>query len=1134
MVEPEHRADVLLNRRYRATPEDLMKSRSLQVTLLLASCLLLARQAAAQEEYFGKNKVQYHHFSWSYIQSDHFDIYFDQGGRSLAEFTASAAESAYTSISKSFRYQLINRVPIIVYNSHNAFQQTNVVSEYLEEGIGGVTELFKNRVILPFEGEYKKFRHVIHHELVHAVINDMFYGGSIQSIIANNITLQLPMWLNEGLAEYEALKWDTDSDMFLRDATVHEYLPDIRSLYGYFAYRGGQSVWWYIANKYGEQKVGEILNRIKSTRNVEAGFRGSVGLTLEELSERWQKEQKVMYWPDIAKREEPADYARRLTDHRKDGSFYNTSPAITPQGDKIAFISNRSDYFDVFLMNAVDGTVTEKLVAGNSTNNFEELHLLTPGISWSPDGKKLALAVKAGEEDAIMIVDIESGSQEKLAFGLDGIFSVVWSPKGDKLTFVGNAAQQSDIYIYDLTTRQVTNLTNDIFSDSSPAWMPDGSSLIFSSDRGAERSGTDVMRLGHDQLDLYRLDLATRQVIRIAEWPNSDETSTVVGPDGKNILFVSDRNGVNNIYAMNLETGKFRPITNSLSGVYQLSLSRDGSKLAFASLNNAGFDLFLMRNPFDRDIKIAELEPSEYYKGKYGQMKAPVAAEIKPAGPAPSSASGDTLRRAPLAAADTSHHAPLAAGDTSHHAALAASDTPHQAPLAAGDTSRHASLAAADTSHQAPLAASDTSRRSAPVDTTQRYGGNVQIDFSNYVFRDTLEQSVPTDSSIRKMPKIADNMDADGNYKVNKYKLNFTPDIIYGNAGYDTFYGVTGSTVMAFSDLMGDHQIIFVTNLLLDLKNSDYGLQYYYLPNRLDLGFGGFHSARFIIVNDIYGGSLYRFRTYGANVSASYPFNRFDRTEFSLNWYNIERENLDVPGDPLHKRTVLVPSISYTHDTSLWGLISPVNGSRYKFTAFGTPKLGSDGLSFVNLDGDYRTYFRLGRNYTMALRMAGGGSFGRNPQKFIIGGVDNWINRQFEGGYIPIQNAEDFIFLQTGVPLRGYNYNAAIGSRYALFNFEFRYPFFAILQAGPLPLGLQSLGGVFFFDAGSAWDKESDYKAFIRNDQGQLVTRDLLMGMGTGARIYFIGFLVKFDVAWAWNWAGFSQPKYYFSLGADW
>ena len=196
-----------------------------RVAAICIVMVTLTGRGAAQEEEFGRNKVQYTRFHWSYIQTDHFDIYFSDGGQYLAEFAATAAESAYTSISKSFRYQLVNRVPIIVYNSHNDFQQTNVVNSYLEEGIGGVTELFKNRMVLPFEGDYKKFRHVIHHELVHAVINDMFYGGSIQSIIANNITLQLPIWFNEGLAEFEALRWDTDSDMFLRDATVHEYLP---------------------------------------------------------------------------------------------------------------------------------------------------------------------------------------------------------------------------------------------------------------------------------------------------------------------------------------------------------------------------------------------------------------------------------------------------------------------------------------------------------------------------------------------------------------------------------------------------------------------------------------------------------------------------------------------------------------------------------------------------------------------------------------------------------------------------------------------------------------------------------------------------------------------------------------------
>lgn len=153
--------------------------------------------ASAQSDNFGKNKVQYKHFTWSFIQSDHFDIYFSGDGEALAQFTAMAAESAYTSISTLFRYQLVNRVPFVIYISHNEFQQTNVISEYMEEGIGGVTELFKNRVVVPFEGDYGKFRHVIHHELVHAVMNDMFYGGSIQSIISNNISLQLPLWLAE-------------------------------------------------------------------------------------------------------------------------------------------------------------------------------------------------------------------------------------------------------------------------------------------------------------------------------------------------------------------------------------------------------------------------------------------------------------------------------------------------------------------------------------------------------------------------------------------------------------------------------------------------------------------------------------------------------------------------------------------------------------------------------------------------------------------------------------------------------------------------------------------------------------------------------------------------------------------------
>ncbi len=1034
--------------------------RKTKLWIVLAAAMLLAALPAtgvAQVDAFGKNKVQYTKFNWSYLQTDHFDVYFADDGYPLAEFAAVAAESAYVSISKLFKYQLVNRVPLIVYNSHNAFQQTNVISEYLEEGIGGVTELFKNRVVVPFEGDYRKFRHVIHHELVHAVINDLYYGGSIQSIITNNISLQLPLWFNEGLAEYEALKWDTDTDMFIRDATVNQYLPPMQQLYGYFAYRGGQSLFHYIANKYGEQKIGEILNRIKSTRSVEAGIRGSIGLTMEELSERWQKELKVEYWPDIAKREDPTDYARRLTDHKKDGGFYNTSPTLSPQGDKVAFISNRNGFFDVFVMNAVDGTQIEKVVDGQQTPNFEELHLLTPGISWSPDGKRLAIAAKAGEQDAILLVDVKSGDIEKLTFGLEGIFSVNWSPKGDNLAFVGNSARESDIYVYNMETKTLSNLTSDIYSDEEPSWSPDGKILYFASDRAGTLPGDSAQVYTHrfHSLDIYEITVADRTLRQLTHWSESDQSSPVASPDGKKLLFVSDRNGINNIYELRIDSASIRPITNSISGVYQLSMSRDGTKLAFSSLNQSGFDIFLLRSPFDRVVKTATLEPTPYRKSQ----------------------------STPLPAA------------------------PDTTPVA----------------QAAP----------SPKDTVGLYGKDIQLDFSNYVFSEGKDETLPKDSLISRLPKIAGNVDEEGRYRVNKYKLNFTPDIVYGNAGYDTFYGVTGSTIMAFSDLMGDHQIIFSTNLLLDLKNSDYALQYYYLANRIDYGVGGFHSARFVLINDVYGGSLYRFRTYGATLSAQYPFDRFNRMDFGVSWFNISKENLDVASDPAQTRSLIVPNLSYTHDTSLWGMLSPISGSRYRFDLFGTPKLGATGLSFLNIGADYRTYIRLGHNYSLALRYAGGASIGANPQKFIIGGVESWINYTIEGGYVPLQNAEDFIFLQTGLPLRGYNYNAAIGSKYSLFNFEFRYPLFAFLQAGPLPLGVQSLAGVMFFDAGSAWNKEKDYVAFTKNELGQTVTRDLLMGMGTGARIYFLGFLVRFDVAWAWYYNNFSPPKYYLSLGAD-
>jgi Tol biopolymer transport system component len=1024
---------------------------------------------------FGQNKVQYKNFTWYYIQTTHFDIYFSQEGTTLAEFASKAAEDALKSIQTSFNYRINNRITLIVYNSTNDFQETNVTDVYLTEGIEGFTELFKNRVVVQFTGSYKKFRHLIHHELVHAVMNDLFYGGSLQNIISSNITVNIPLWFSEGMAEYQALGWDYDTDMFIRDAALNEYLPDIQRLGGYFAYRGGQSVFYYISTKYGKQKIGELITKVKATGSAEEGIKASLGLTLEELNERWKKDIKKRFWPDIAIRKDPEEFAKRLTDPKKNDGFYNTSPALSPQGDKIAFLSNRDYYFDVYLMDAIDGRIIKRLVRGSRSADFEELNVLTPGISWNPEGTKIALAAKRKGYDVIYIIDVESEDSEILPFRMDGIQSVAWSSDGSKIAFVGHNPHQSDIYLYEFSNNTVINLTNDIFSDIDPAWSHDDKIIFFASDRNdnlnayALPDSFSISAHNYGQNDIYSINLETRVIERITDLPYSDETSPVTDADGRELIFVSDLNGINNIYKLSLiaDTAEVVPITNSVSGLYQLSASRDAKKLLFSTLNQASFNLFQMNNPFDPKTDGEELKPT-LFKEANDRYRIKSEEEIivfeENEVPSPS----DTLIQ-----------------------------------IFTGNY----------------------------IDTTGVYGDSIRIDFNNYVFGKDIK--IADDTSYRAKFNLSDNLDREGNYRVNRYKINFSPDLIYANAGYSTLYGLLGTTVLSFSDVLGNHRLIGVTSLQIDLKNSDYGLAYYYLPERINFGVEAFHTARFVFFSRGPEINLFRFRNFGGVVSASYPLSRFNRFDAGLSYLNVSSENLDNPTEISEKTSYLIPAVSYIHDNALWGYTSPVDGSRYRLDLFGNPGISGKKLSFYSVMGDYRTYLRFWTDYSFAFRLSGGFSGGANPQRFFIGGIENWINRRFATGDIPINSAADFAFLTPAMPLRGYDYAEQIGTRYGLMNLELRFPLIRYLVTGALPVLFSNILGTAFIDVGSAWNSEKDLRFFERTAEGTLVSRDLLMGTGVGARIFFLYFLLRFDVAWAYDMDAFSRPKFYFSLGLD-
>lgn len=1036
---------------------------SILVAALLCG-LLGATPAPAQQ--FGKNKVQYRKFDWKYIQSDNFDIYFyDSAGLNLAKFTAHAAENALTEVQSHWRYRITDRIALVIYNSKNDFQQTNVVGEYLPEGVGGVTELYKNRVTVPFEGDWEKFRHVIHHELVHAVLNDKFYGGSIQALVSNNVRFFLPIWMNEGLAEFESQNgYDIETDMFIRDAVMGENLPPLERLGGYWAYRGGQAFYWYVEQTYGRDKIGELLNRAKATGDLNAAFRGAFGKDVAEFSEQWAYDLKKIYWPDIADKKRPRDFALRLTDHRKDDSYFNTSPSLSPGGDKLAYISDRDGYRSIYVLDVNSPRQIRKLIQGEENVDFEELHLLTPSIAWSPDGRHISVAVKSKGRDAIYIIDVVDGDQKRLIFDLDAIYSVDWSPDGSKLAFQGIHGDQADIYTYDIESEELANLTDDIFSDQEPNWSPDGRTIYFVSDRRdnpirqANRNNFLVWNYDYHARDIYTIDAGTLALNRISYSESVVENSPTPGPDGK-LMFLSDENGIFNVYVLDSAGARPRPITNSISGIEQLSLTRDGSMLAFTSWNGDGQDIFMVRMPFTARVDGDTLAKTTYLKREQ----------------ALAAAGGEGVQSQPVT--------PV---------------TPVTEVGGYGDVK-------IDLAEAAPVATGSVSAYAADRETIPAPGG-------------------PADARTET-----------GDFIVKDYKVKFTPDLIQATGNYTSFYGVQAVTQMLFSDMLGDHQIFVGTSLLLDLKNSDFVLSYGYLPEKIDYSVDLFHSSRFMNIRTS-GRNEYltRFRQYGITGRASNPFDRFSRLDLGLSVVNLTREPVrgETPISGQSKLT-LVPNLTYVFDNSRMWAFSPASGTRYNATITASPRLGANGVGFYSVMGDFRHYIPISKfgDYSVGGRIAGGASFGPNPQKFFIGGVENWFNYEIRDNVLPIENAEDFLFATPAYPMRGYIYNQQLGSNYLLSNVEFRFPILQAFVGNPLLSLFQYISGVVFVDAGTAWS--GGLNLATKRTDGTLVTDDLLLGTGLGARAYFLGFPFRFDVAWSYNLDSWSPPRYYLSMGYD-
>lgn len=139
-------------------------------------------------------------------------------------------------------------------------------------------------------------------------------------------------------------------------------------------------------------------------------------------------------------------------------------PIWSPDGRKIAFISDRNGTSDIYVMNA-DGTNVVDLTNNNNASDFTPI--------WSPDGKKIVFTSSRDDGSAIYVMNVDGTHLINLTSSSPaGGRDMVWSPDGTKIAFISDNNYTSEIYVVDADGTNLIRLTNNDVNDDTPVWSP--------------------------------------------------------------------------------------------------------------------------------------------------------------------------------------------------------------------------------------------------------------------------------------------------------------------------------------------------------------------------------------------------------------------------------------------------------------------------------------------------------------------------------------------------------------------------------------------------------------------------------------------------------------------------------------
>lgn len=1064
---------------------------------------------------FGKNRVQYSDNYWKYYRFERFDVYSYEEGTELSLYVADFVEKELPLIERFFDYDMEQRLIFLCYDKMSEFRQSNIglSSEQASYNIGGKTQIIQNKVAVFFEGDHVKFKQQIRAAIAEVLINELMYGNSLVSNVANKTTINLPDWYTKGLISFVSNPWDYTIENRVKDGIISGEYDKLVRLSDDDAVYAGHSLWKYVADLYGEAIIPNILYLTKVNKSAESGFLYVLGQKLKEISIDWTAYYLGMY-TSVDSRGELPDKAYEVKRPRKGLAYQQVS--ISPNGRYLAYVTNQSGKYKIW---TYDNTKEKHHRIYRKGENLEqETDFSYPIIDWHPSSEILGFIT---EEKGLLFIHYYNVKKDELTtrrlLRFDKILSMDFSPDRRKIVFSAINKGQTDIYIYDIAAATREQITDDIADDFNPRFMGNMEGISFSSNR---RNDT-IFRKGYDPVN----NTTTGFAIYVYDY---NQKSSVLKK-------ISEGDYINHIQPLYQGKDRFIYLSDK-NGIYNQYMAEYDSAIAFID-TTIHYRYFANSYPltnYNRNILNHDFNPSTedfanilYHDGRYHMYKYP--SDLV-------DAYGDELQ-------NTDYR-------NRHVERLQREDSIHSIEIKT-------------------ISIQEIIDNRLIIDEDTIVLPEYKLDINKYVFEREKLNFFNEQLKDKHIHLVMDSVEKEPNIYFD-YRTAFYPDELVNqidysflNESYQTFTGgqfyYNPGFNMLFkvgaNDLFEDYRLVGGIRLSGDFNSSEYLLSFENLKNRLDQQVI-FHRQ---VINYNTQEALIKNFSHEVMGSVKYPFNQAMGLKGTAMFRHDNNVFLSTDIGNLSEKNILKVwgglKLEYIYDNTRHLGTNLHSGTRLKVFGEAYKQINLKESDLYVVGADVRHYIKIHRTLIWANRFAGSTSFGRSPLIYYLGSVDNWSN--FLPGKISTFNqsvdidyTKNYSFQALATNLRGFNQNIRNGNNFALFNSELRWPVFRYFADHPLSSAfLNDFQIVGFADIGAAWTGLHPFTKLnawntetIPNNPlpgtPVVVTIDsnrdpIVAGYGFGFRSQLFGYFIRLD--WAWGIENMEiQPRvFYLSLSLD-